>query len=169
MGYLETLMRYKQWANDLLFAAAKELTEAELTAQRSIVFGSVLRTLNHTYAIDLVWQANLLGQPHSFSTRNPDECPSLEQLLTDQNELDEWFIGYAQALTNANEEEEVNFTFVGSGPGTMTRRDILLHVVNHGTYHRGNVTGIMYDCAVEPPTTDYSVFLKQRASNSVSA
>ncbi|MEM8498130.1 MAG: DinB family protein [Pseudomonadota bacterium] len=168
MSYLETLMRYKQWANDLLFSAAKELTEAELTAQRSIVFGSILRTLNHTFAMDLVWQANLLGRPHSFSTRNPDECPSLEQLLIDQNELDEWFISYAEALTSENEDHIVGFTFVGSGPGAMTRRDILLHVVNHGTYHRGNVTGIMYDCSVEPPTTDYSVFLKQSASSGLS-
>ncbi len=165
MGYLETLMRYKQWANGLLFAAAGELTEAELTAQRSIVFGSLIRTLNHTYAMDVVWQANLLGRPHSFSTRNPDECPSLEQLLIDQNNIDEWYISYTEALTKAKEDEVVNFTFVGSGEAAMTRKDILLHVVNHGTYHRGNVTGIMYDCSVQPPTTDYSVFLTQHSAN----
>ena len=42
----------------------------------------------------------------------------------------------------------------------MTRRDILLHVANHGTYHRGNVASMMYQAGVAPPTTDLPVFLK---------
>jgi hypothetical protein len=50
MDTLRTLMRYKAWANELVFAAAAKLPEAELTAPRKIVFGNLLRTLNHVYA-----------------------------------------------------------------------------------------------------------------------
>ena len=77
---LRTLMRYKAWANELVFAAAAKLPEAELTAPRKIVFGNLVRTLNHVYAMDEVWRAHLEGRPHGYSTRNPDACPSLVQL-----------------------------------------------------------------------------------------
>ncbi len=165
MNYLQTLMRYKQWANELLYAAAKELSEKELIAKRPIVFGSIIRTLNHTFAMDLVWQANLQGEHHGFTTRNPDDCPSLNKLLIDQRKLDEWYVTYADTLSKPDEDQVVNLTFISGGVGSMRRRDILLHVVNHGTYHRGNVTGMMYECSLEPPTTDYPVFLKHDSPN----
>lgn len=154
-------MRYKLWANDLLYAAIKELSEEELMAPRPIVFGSMIRTLHHTFAMDLVWQAHLQERPHGFTTRNPDTCPSLDKLLVDQRKLDKWYVTYADALLKPDEDDVVNFTFIGGGTGAMCRRDILLHVVNHGTYHRGNVTGMMYECSLQPPTTDFPVFLKQ--------
>ena len=163
MNYLQILMRYKQWANDLLFAAAKKLTEEELIAPRPIVFGSIIQTLSHTFAMDLVWQAHLQGLPHSFTTRNPESDRSLENILIDQRKLDEWYVAYVDTLSRSDEDEIVDFNFIGGGAGTMSRRDILLHVVNHGTYHRGNVTGMMYECALEPPTTDYPVFLKHNS------
>ena len=42
--------------------------------------------------------------------------------------------------------------------------DILLHVVNHGTYHRGHVASMMHTHGVMAPTTDFPVFLKSRTS-----
>jgi uncharacterized damage-inducible protein DinB len=156
---LQTLMRYKAWANELVFAAVAKLPEAELTAPRQIVFGSLLRTLNHVYAMDDVWRAHLEGRPHGYATRNPDACPSLPELRDAQSGIDAWFVRYADSLSGEN--EVVNFRFIGGGPGSMTRRDILLHVANHGTYHRGNVASLMYQAGVPPPTTDLPVFLKR--------
>ncbi len=165
MSYLQTLMRYKQWANDLLYPAINELSEEELAAPRPIVFGSIIRTLNHIYTMDLVWQAHLQDRPHGFTTRNPDSCPSFDKLLIDQGKLDKWYVTYADTLSKSDEDEVVNFTFIGGSESSMCRRDILIHVVNHGTYHRGNVTGMMYECSLEPPTTDYPVFLKRDTPN----
>jgi uncharacterized damage-inducible protein DinB len=54
----------------------------------------------------------------------------------------------------------VNFTFIGGGAASLTRADIVLHVVNHGTYHRGNVAAMMYQLGVAPPTTDLPVYLR---------
>jgi uncharacterized damage-inducible protein DinB len=164
MDYLQNLMRYKAWANELVFAAAAKLPEAELTAPRKIIFGSLLRTLNHVYAMDEVWRAHLEGRPHGYSTRNPEACPSLSELRDVQAAMDEWYVGYAGALSGA--DEIVQFRFIGGGPGSMTRRDILLHVANHGTYHRGNVASMMYQAGVAPPTTDLPVFLKNPSPGS---
>jgi uncharacterized damage-inducible protein DinB len=156
---LSTLMRYKAWANELVFAAAAKLPEAELTAPRKIVFGNLLRTLNHVYSMDEVWRAHLEGRPHGHTTRNPEGCPPLPRLRDAQAGMDTWFVGYADSLSR--EDEIINFHFIGGGAGSMTRRDILLHIANHGTYHRGNVASMMYQAGVAPPTTDLPVFLKQ--------
>ena len=163
-GALSMLMRYKAWADDLVFAAAAKLPEAELTAPRKIVFGSLLRTLNHVYAMDDVWRAHLEGRPHGYTTRNPDACPALAELRQAQAGMDAWFVRYADALSH--EDEVVSFRFIGGGPGSMTRRDILMHVANHGTYHRGNVASMMYQAGMPPPTTDLPVFLKRPSPGS---
>lgn len=76
-----------------------------------------------------------------------------------QREMDRWFLDYAGRLPEPALAEVVRFGFIGGGDGAMTRRDILLHVVNHGTYHRGHVAAMMYQSAVAPPTTDLPVFL----------
>ena len=164
MNYLQTLMRYKAWANELVFAAAAQLPQAELTAPRKIVFGSMLRTLKHVYAMDEVWRAHLEGRPHGYTTRNPEACPPLTELRDAQEAIDGWFVLYADSLSR--EDEIVDFHFIGGGPGAMTRRDILLHVANHGTYHRGNVAAMMYQAGVAPPTTDLPVFLKRLSRES---
>ena len=161
MDHLHMLMRYKAWANELTFAAAAKLPEGELTAPRKIVFGNLLRTLNHVYAMDEVWRAHLEGRPHGYNTRNPDACPLLPALREAQRAMDAWFVDYAGSLEEPRQEEVVSFRFIGGGPGAMTRRDILLHVANHGTYHRGNVASMMYQAGTPPPTTDLPVFLKR--------
>jgi uncharacterized damage-inducible protein DinB len=160
MDYLRTLMRYKAWANELVFAAAAKLPPEELTAPREIVFGNMLRTLNHVHAMDEVWRAHLEGRPHGYTTRNPEACPSFAELREAQKAMDGWWVAYADVLPHDRSQERVSFRFIGGGPGSMTRRDILLHVANHGTYHRGNVAAMMYQAGVAPPTTDLPVFLK---------
>jgi uncharacterized damage-inducible protein DinB len=56
----------------------------------------------------------------------------------------------------------VRFTLIGGNPGVMTRSEILLHIVNHCTYHRGFVADMFYQVPARPPTTDLPVFLRER-------
>lgn len=158
MSALSELLRYKAWANELTFTALARLPPDELIAPRPIVFGSILRTLNHVYSMDVVWQANLEGRPHGFTTRNPPTSPPFPELRAAQKDIDAWYVAYSGALQDA--DEPVRFAFIGGGPATLSRRDILLHVVNHGTYHRGNVAAMMYTLGAVPPTTDLPVFLR---------
>jgi hypothetical protein len=59
---IRLLARYLAWANSLPYVALCELPEFELTKPRQIVFGNLIRTLNHVYTIDLVWQSHLEGR-----------------------------------------------------------------------------------------------------------
>jgi uncharacterized damage-inducible protein DinB len=160
---IRMLTRYSAWANSLLYLALGELPEAELTIPRQIVFGNLIRTLNHVYTIDLVWQAHLEGRAHGFTTRTPDVHVSFSDLRIAQATLDSWYIRHAEEMPDRLGEEIVNFTFIGGGEGSMTRGDILLHVVNHTTYHRGHIAALMYQIRARPPTTDLPVFLRNAA------
>jgi uncharacterized damage-inducible protein DinB len=67
--------RYKAWADAIFLSVVSELPPQELTAPRPIGFGSLIRTLNHSYCMDVVWRAHLLGRPHGLTTRNPASIP----------------------------------------------------------------------------------------------
>jgi uncharacterized damage-inducible protein DinB len=157
------LTRYAAWANTLLYTTLAEQPEVELTKPRQIVFGNLIRTLNHVYTIDLVWQAHLEGRAHEFTTRIPDVHTSFAELRVAQSTLDSWYIHYAEEMSDRAGEEIVDFTFIGGGEGAMTRGDILLHVVNHTTYHRGHIAAMIYQIPAQPPTTDLPVFLRNAA------
>lgn len=159
--HLQMLTRYKAWADRLLFQSLAALPEAVLTDHQPIVFGSLLRTLNHAYCMDQVWKAHLEGLPHGFKTRNPEDCPRFEALRAAQADMDDWYVQYAQSLDDRSLEEIAHFTFIGGGQGAMSRSDILMHVVNHTTYHRGHVATMMYNISAYPPTTDLPVFLRE--------
>jgi uncharacterized damage-inducible protein DinB len=164
MDHLQTLTRYKAWADRLFLEVVSTIPAAELTAPRPIVFGSLIRTLNHSYLMDVVWKCHLLGTPHGLTTRNPESHPPLSDLVAAQRDIDDWYVAYADALPERDLNEVVEFEFIGGGRGAMSRQDIVLHVVNHTTYHRGHVADMLYGLNVFPPTTDYPVFLREGSS-----
>lgn len=163
MSDIRTLLRYKAWANDLIFADVSKLPATALTEPQPIIFGNLLRTLNHVHAMDYVWQSHLQGSPHGLTSRNPDDCGTFDEVRAAQRAMDQWFIDYADKIGLAALDETITFTFIGGNePASMSRGDILLHVVNHGTYHRGHIAGMMHKHGVMAPTTDFPVFLKTR-------
>lgn len=158
---LRTLTRYKAWADDCLYESLAGVSNAALVAERKTRLGSILRTLNHAYAMDLVWKAHLEGVPHGFSTRRPEILSEFSSLRAAQAHVDEWYVAYAAELNTEAMDASVDFEFIGGGRGVMTRSEILLHVVNHATYHRGHITDAMLQIPALPPTTDFPVFLRE--------
>ena len=154
------LTRYNQWANKLIFDAVAALPDGEATRPRVSLFKNMVHMLNHNYVIDRIFQAHLEGREHGYTARNTPDHPPLAELWRVQQEIDVWYIGWGDALTDAALEETVRFTFVGGGEGAMSRGEILLHIVNHTTYHRGFVGEMIYGLKIRAPTTDLPVFLR---------
>jgi uncharacterized damage-inducible protein DinB len=157
---LQLMTRYSAWANRLIFEAASGLPPEELTRPRTGPFKNIVHTLNHNYVIDQIFQAHLEGRPHGFTARNTAESPALADLWTAQRTIDDWYVSFSDAAKESELEEVIRFAFVGGGEGAMTRGEMVLHVVNHTTYHRGFVTGCFYQIPTRPPTTDLPVFLR---------
>jgi uncharacterized damage-inducible protein DinB len=107
LQHIQMLSRYVAWANDRLYEVLADLPGLELTKPRPIVFGSILRTLHHVYAMDLVWRAHLQGTPPGFTTRNPEECPPFADLRAAQKEIDQWYIQYTRNMQESGGGEIV--------------------------------------------------------------
>jgi uncharacterized damage-inducible protein DinB len=162
---LETLTQYKAWANERLYTMLAGLSPGQLAAPTPIFAGSILRTLNHVYLMDVVWKSHLLGVPHGLATRNPETAPPFAELREAQRDIDAWYVDRAAAMTPALADEVVHFTFIGGGEGVLRREDILLHVVNHTTYHRGHITAMLNLLGVQPQATDLPVSLRDTRSS----
>lgn len=163
MNNVRTLTRYNAWANNLIFDAVAALPEGEATKPRRSLFKNMVHMLNHNYVIDRIFQAHLEGREHGYAARNTPDHPPLGELWAAQQEIDAWYIGAYDAMSEAELDGVVRFTFVGGGQGAMTRAEILLHVVNHTSYHRGFVAEMFYQVPARPPTTDLPVFLRDAA------
>ena len=162
---LKTLAEYNAWANLLVFAAMECLPEGEVTKERQTPLKSMVRTLNHIYIIDCIFKSHLEGRPHHFNTRNPAAHPPLHELRDLVKTIDQWYLNYVIALSALELAEPVRFQFIGGGEGLMSRGEMILHVVNHGTYHRGMVADMVHQVPAIPPVTDLTVFLRDAAQN----
>ena len=157
---LQMLTRYKAWASDLIFGPVSALPPAEITKVRQTTFKTIALTLNHIYVVDDIFKAHLEGRPHGYTARNTETAPAIDALWDASREMDRWYIDLADGLSERELAETIDFEFVGGGKGAMTREEILLHVVNHGSYHRGFVSVMMSQVPAAVPANDLPVFIR---------
>jgi uncharacterized damage-inducible protein DinB len=162
--YLRLMAKYRAWADKLTFDAVAALPAGEPSKERPTLFKSIMGTLNHNHVVDLIWQAHVDGRPHDFAARNLVLYPHLADLWAAQQKINTWFVDWAQAKSASSFQELVRFTFISGEAGAMTRGEMLLHVVNHATYHRGWVAEMFFAVPARNPTTDLPVFLQEIAA-----
>ena len=155
------LTRYNAWSNRLMYDAVAALPAGEAVKERKSLFKNMVHTLNHNYVIDAIWQAHLEGREHGYAARNTVDYPPLAELREKQQAMDQWFITWGEAQTEASLGEKMTFTLIGGNAGTMTRFEILQHVVTHTSYHRGFVCAMFFEVPARPPTMDLPVFLRE--------
>jgi uncharacterized damage-inducible protein DinB len=158
------LTRYNAWADRVMFEAVAALPAHEATRPRQSLFGNMVHTLNHNYVIDLIWRAHLEGREHGLSARNTETTPPLDELWRAQQEIDGWYVQFSDSLGAAALDQRLAITLIGGNRTSMSRGEILLHVVNHTTYHRGFVAEMFYQVPARPPLTDLPVYLRERAA-----
>ena len=157
---LRQLTRYTQWADDVVLTNAAQLPVDALEAERGALFGSIAGTFDHILVVAEMFDAHLEGrtQPHT-ARRRAHPLPFVE--VADRlRAMDAQFVARSDAWDEAALAEPIDFTFVDGGSGRMTRAEILLHLTNHATYHRGFVSTLLYPERVKGRANDYTVFLR---------
>lgn len=153
---------YRAWADRLTYDAVAALPQGEAEKQRPTLFKTMIGTLNHNYLVDRIWQAHLEGREHGFTARNLILHAELPALRAAQDEINRWFVDWSAAQSDASLAEIVRFRFIGGAEGAMSRGAMLLHVVNHATYHRGWIAEMFFQVPARNPTTDLPVYLAER-------
>ena len=133
------MFRYQVWANEEMVRAMQGLdTEGYAEARHT-----ALRLMNHCLVVNKIFAAHLAGQPHGFAADNTPETPTLQALSAELATVDQWYLDYVRKVTPAMLAESIPFTFTDGDLGYMTREEMLMHVVTHGGYHRGEVGRVM--------------------------
>ncbi len=153
---MTSLFGYKAWANRELFELLGKLA-AEHTEQ----LHACIRTLNHIYVVDRLFRAHLSGEPRPFDATNTTSTPTLAQLRSEVEVTDAWYERYVAGVGPATLAEVIDFQFTDGDSGRMSRGEMLLHVITHGGYHRGNVGQILKSISVAPPRDLYTKYLHQ--------
>lgn len=157
---------YNQWMNRKLYAAAGQLTDAELRADRNAFFGSILGTLNHLALGDTVWLKRFAMHPTGFTALAPLDAvalpPRLDQLrfatfaelVAYRVWLDQLIIDWAQALREPDLDQRLHYHNMRGDAADKPFDSLLLHFFNHQTHHRGQVTTLLSQAGLDVGDTD---------------
>jgi uncharacterized damage-inducible protein DinB len=149
---------YSDWASRRLLDAAAGLSAEELNQDFKTADKSVVGTLAHIFAADRTWLARLRGIPQTvFIT---DEDRNLTVLQTAWPALHQEWKDWAAALTDGQVQQDAAYHDLKGNPWKQPVWQIILHVVNHGTHHRGQVSGFIRTMGHKPPPLDLSAFYR---------
>jgi uncharacterized damage-inducible protein DinB len=151
---------YTAWASRRLVASAAALPPDELNRDFQTADRSILETLVHIFAGDRVWLARLAGAPIPAFLTDADR--SLSVLEREWPPLQERWKEWAARLTDETALTELAYLDLKGRRWTQPAWELALHVVNHGTHHRGQVAGFLRSMGHTPPPIDFVVFCRER-------
>jgi uncharacterized damage-inducible protein DinB len=158
---IRTYIDYTAWATMLLLDAAAKLTPEELTRDFATADRSVVGTLAHIFAADRVWLARVLtGASHQTFITDADR--DLAVLQHSWPALLNTWKSWAAGLTDEQVLASLTYKDLKGIERTQVLWKIIFHVVNHGTHHRGQVSGFLRSLGHVPPELDLIVYYRQQ-------
>lgn len=154
------MTHYMAWANALMLDSVSSLPNEEIVKERQALFGNIAHTFNHIVVVHEIFRAHLKGRAHGYTARNTETLPPFADVRAQLEKLDQYYVDLAAGLSEAALGEVIHFNFVGGGEGAMTRLEILLHLANHATYHRGFISDMLYQIPHKAKANDLPVFLR---------
>lgn len=169
--YICLMAKYNQVMNHRIYEASERLTEFQLNQKRGAFFGSVFGTLNHIAVGDIVWlkrlsvqfQENMalsyvrdLPRPESLDAIL---CSSLDELKSLRFHLDESLLNFANTITETDLSQCVSYKSMKGETFSKNLFGLLMHVFNHQTHHRGQVTTLLSQFGIDNGVTDLVTFI----------
>ena len=169
---IRLLYEYDRWANRRVLKAASRLSDEQFARPVGGSFHCVRDTLLHILGGEWIWLAywrNPPDGPASLSDLrakrdalfSPEAFPNVDALQSKWMEVE---LEQSEFLNRVNDESLAKLLpFRGT---RVTLVQLMQHVVNHSTYHRGQVAFTMRLLGAEPVATDFHVFLLERLGQS---
>jgi len=147
-----SLIAYTRWADTALLAVCADLTPAQYTLELGGSFPSMQKTIAHLAGSAKLWSLRLAGEPYT-GLPPVAEIPDVATALT---RLGEAYAVFERVAPEWEHTSTETFTYrnIAGIVTTRVKWQIFRHIVNHGTYHRGQIANMLRQLGVKPPTTD---------------
>lgn len=157
-----TMYHYNVWANEKVMQHLLDLPQGIHQQPVQSVFSNIGDTLAHIYIVDNVWLCAMSGETDTIYS----SLPHWQAEVRDAT-LNTFQTCFAQVVARyeaffarqANLDTVTEYAHPTHGKLHASYSDIIHHIVNHGTYHRGNITAMLRQLGHAGPSTDYVFYL----------
>ena len=159
---LRTLLDYHYWARDRMFEALEPLSAEQVNRDMGNSFKSIRDTVTHLYAAEWAWYSRWQGtSPDKLLPA--DMFPDLAAVRLAWVDLEAKIRAYLEELGEANVPKVIEYKLLSGQPGASPIWQMLQHVVNHASYHRGQVTTMLRQLGAQPAKSlDMIAFYRSR-------
>jgi uncharacterized damage-inducible protein DinB len=163
--YLLLLIDFHYWARDRVLAAVDALTPEQYERPMGNSFSSIRDTLNHIYQAEWIWYSRWNGvSPTSFPA---DQLPDVATLRARWSEIERNVRAVLVAAGEPGLSRIIEYRLMSGKEGASPLWQMVVHVVNHATYHRGQATTLLRQLgAVPPKSTDMIAWFRETAAAS---
>jgi uncharacterized damage-inducible protein DinB len=153
---------YSAWATRRVLVACSALRMEQLDKGTGASHSSILQTFRHIHDGERVWLGRLIEVGNDRLPRGAAPEQSFEFLVQSWPGL---WDGYRQWLENASDDDltlEVSTVLPDDVVFRVPRWQIVLHAINHSTFHRGQIITMLRGFGVQPPNTDLTAYCATR-------
>ncbi len=155
-----TLYAFNRWATNCLVGAARLLSPADLTRDIGTSHGSVRGTLVHMLWAEWIWLQRWRGEsPKRVFAQ--DQFPDVDAIESRWRDVEREQQDFITALTDDHLHIRLSYENLQGEHWEYSLAHMMLHVVNHSSYHRGQVVTLLRQLGQTPPATDFLVFLDE--------
>lgn len=155
---LRNLIDYNYWARDRQLAACSTLTAEQLLRPLGSSFASVRDTLAHLVAAEWVWLERWRGHspsPDEAKQFAPETFPTLAAIEGRWRAVERGVRDYVVTLEEPALAQPLTYLNLKGERFSYARWQALFHLVNHQTYHRGQITTLLRQLGAAAPQIDY--------------
>jgi uncharacterized damage-inducible protein DinB len=146
---LQTLLDYHYWARDRVLDAAEKLTPDQFGRDLGSSFRSVRETLAHIYAAEWAWCSRWNGvSPTAFPADSPADVTAIRAKW---GELESNVRAVLDRMREQGLDQVIAYRMLNGDARSSIFWQMLQHVVNHASYHRGQVTTMLRQLGAAPP------------------
>lgn len=160
---LRLLYDYNSWANHRTLEACQALAPEQFTRDLGSSFRSIHATLVHICEAEWLWLERWHGRSPS-GLRPPSDFPDFDSLRRRWAEVERNLIDYVASLKAEDLARVIHHKTTQGVSQSAPHWQMLQHLVNHGTYHRGQVTTMLRQLGAKAIATDLIIFYRERAS-----
>jgi uncharacterized damage-inducible protein DinB len=159
---LQTMLDYHYWARDRALDALEPLTPEQYNRDLGSSFKSIRETATHLYAAEWAWHSRWHGEsPTAMLTA--DQFPDLPSLRAAWVEHEQKMRALVGSLDDAGVNRVVEYKLLSGQPGASPTWQMVQHVVNHASYHRGQLTTMLRQLGAQPAKSmDIIAFYRTR-------